>query len=86
MKYYVKDYPRPQFVRDNWENLNGAWDFRFDDDNVGERDRWYEGFEKEYEIQVPFAYEVLRMRDVMIISGMRRRSALTAADWRRRIL
>ncbi len=57
MKYYVKDYPRPQFVRDNWENLNGAWDFRFDDDNVGERDRWYEGFEKEYEIQVPFTYE-----------------------------
>ena len=57
MKYYVKDYPRPQFVRDNWENLNGAWDFRFDDDNVGERDRWYEGFEKEHEIQVPFTYE-----------------------------
>ena len=54
MKYYVKDYPRPQFVRDNWENLNGAWDFRFDDDNAGERDKWYEEFEKQHEIQVPF--------------------------------
>ena len=33
MKCYVKDYPRPQFVRDNWENLNGTWDFGFDDSN-----------------------------------------------------
>ena len=57
MKYYVKDYPRPQFVRDNWENLNGAWDFRFDDADVGEKERWYEGFGKEHEIQVPFTYE-----------------------------
>lgn len=57
MKHYVKDYPRPQFVRDNWENLNGGWDFRFDDGNVGEREKWYEGFEKEYEIRVPFTYE-----------------------------
>ena len=26
MKCYTKDYPRPQFVRDNWQNLNGVWD------------------------------------------------------------
>ena len=26
MKCYKKDYPRPQFVRDNWVNLNGTWD------------------------------------------------------------
>ena len=24
MKCYKKDYPRPQFVRDNWVNLNGT--------------------------------------------------------------
>ena len=57
MKCYVKDYPRPQFVRNNWENLNGTWDFRFDDDNVGEHDKWFENFNGEYEIQVPFTYE-----------------------------
>ena len=27
MKCYIKDYPRPQFVRADWENLNGTWDF-----------------------------------------------------------
>ena len=37
MKYYEKDYPRPQFVRNNWENLNGLWDFAFDDDKILQR-------------------------------------------------
>ena len=27
VKCYKKDYPRPQFVRDNWMNLNGKWNF-----------------------------------------------------------
>ena len=57
MKCYVKDYPRPQFVRDNWENLNGTWDFRFDDENVGERQRWYRDLVADRTITVPFTYE-----------------------------
>ncbi|NBJ92331.1 glycoside hydrolase family 2 protein [Parablautia muri] len=57
MKCYVKDYPRPQFVRNNWENLNGTWEFRFDDANKGEKEKWYEGFDGEHKIQVPFTYE-----------------------------
>ena len=44
MKCYIKDYPRPQFVRKDWENLNGTWDFGFDDQNVGETEKWYENF------------------------------------------
>ncbi len=57
MKCYVKDYPRPQFVRNNWENLNGEWEFRFDDANIGEKEKWYEGFQGTHKIQVPFTYE-----------------------------
>jgi len=57
MKCYIKDYPRPQFVRNNWENLNGTWDFCFDDANVGEKEKWYQNFNGELEIQVPFSYE-----------------------------
>ncbi len=56
-KCYSKDYPRPQFVRSNWENLNGTWEFRFDDENVGEREKWYEDFNGACKIQVPFTYE-----------------------------
>lgn len=57
MKCYKKDYPRPQFVRDNWENLNGTWDFGFDDENCGEKDKWFESFPGTQKIQVPFTYE-----------------------------
>jgi beta-galactosidase/beta-glucuronidase len=57
MKCYVKDYPRPQFVRSNWRNLNGSWDFAFDDADIGEREEWFCKFPKEREILVPFTYE-----------------------------
>jgi len=57
MKCYVKDYPRPQFVRNNWENLNGFWDFAFDDENIGEVENWQEGFTAKHQIKVPFTYE-----------------------------
>lgn len=57
MKCYVKDYPRPQFVRKNWENLNGVWDFRFDDENQGEKEEWYKNFQGDKKINVPFTYE-----------------------------
>ncbi|TJY42321.1 glycoside hydrolase family 2 [Cohnella pontilimi] len=54
---YIKDYPRPQFVRENWLNLNGEWDFRFDDLNAGEMEKWQEKFEGTHKITVPYTYE-----------------------------
>lgn len=49
--------PRPQFVRNNYEILDGIWDFAFDKDNLGEKKEYYKGFEKEYDIVVPYAYQ-----------------------------
>ena len=58
MNSYIKNYPRPQLVRNSWKNLNGTWSFQFDDGNTGETQKWYENFpEKKLEIQVPFTYE-----------------------------
>ena len=57
MYVHEKDYPRPQLVRENWINLNGTWDFAFDDEDRGERERWQEDFPKMEKILVPFAYE-----------------------------
>ena len=54
---YIQDYPRPQFVRESWDSLNGEWDFRFDDGNVGEKAKWYEEFDGDLKIMVPFTYE-----------------------------
>ena len=57
MKCYQKDYPRPQLVRKNWMNLNGEWDFAFDEKNLGEKEKWQEQFPDQHKIQVPFTYE-----------------------------
>jgi beta-galactosidase/beta-glucuronidase len=56
---YRQEYPRPQLVRNEWVNLNGTWDFAFDDQNIGRQQKWYlnntEAFQKK--ITVPFAYQ-----------------------------
>ena len=57
VKCYKKDYPRPQFVRENWMNLNGKWNFKFDDENIGEKESWYNGLNETVDINVPFAYQ-----------------------------
>lgn len=44
-------------MRKEWENLNGNWDFGFDDNNVGEEEKWFEVFKGGLKIQVPFTYE-----------------------------
>lgn len=57
MHNHIKDYPRPQFVRSDWENLNGEWNFRFDGENKGEKERWFKFLGDSRTIRVPFTYE-----------------------------
>jgi beta-galactosidase/beta-glucuronidase len=54
---YRKEYPRPQFVRKDWINLNGEWDFEFDDLNVGQKEKWFFNHEYKEKINVPFAFQ-----------------------------
>lgn len=51
------EYPRPQFERQDWVNLNGDWTYRFDFVGEGLEKRLYEskGFDKT--ITVPFCPE-----------------------------
>jgi len=51
------EYPRPQFVRDEWLNLNGEWEFEYDDSNVGLSNKWYGSKSFSKRIQVPFCYQ-----------------------------
>jgi len=62
MLCYQKDYPRPQFVRNDWASLNGIWNFSFDDGNKGEAEGWYKRFHREKEICVPFTYETKKSK------------------------
>ncbi len=58
MHGYRKNYPRPQLVRENWELLDGQWEFSFDDANEGEKEKWYQSEHKfSKTIQVPYTYE-----------------------------
>ena len=58
VKCYKKDYYRPQFVRNNSIDLCGEWDFVFDDEKVGEKNKFYKDFPNEsLKIVVPFSYE-----------------------------
>lgn len=52
-----KEYPRPHFARGGWLNLNGEWNFAFDEKNMGEKERWYESGNLQQKIIVPFTYE-----------------------------
>lgn len=57
MKNYVKGYPRPQFIRDSWELLDGIWKFAVDSDGIGEKEQWFCRFPEGKQILVPFTYE-----------------------------
>jgi beta-galactosidase/beta-glucuronidase len=51
------EYPRPQFVRQEWLNLNGEWEFAFDDANEGLQLGWHDGRKLPLRIIVPFGYQ-----------------------------
>ncbi|MCS7462825.1 glycoside hydrolase family 2 [Paenibacillus doosanensis] len=52
------EHPRPQFIRSDWAHLNGQWEFEFDDERIGRKQKWHLGaaaFSRT--IQVPFSFE-----------------------------
>lgn len=55
------EFPRPDFERETWLNLNGEWRFAFDDGNEGLTGLWYEKAlprsPKADHIVVPFCYQ-----------------------------
>ncbi|MDQ0207817.1 glycoside hydrolase family 2 protein [Alkalicoccobacillus murimartini] len=51
------EYPRPHFKRDQWLNLNGEWEFEYDDDARGLNEKWYKDHTFSKRIIVPFCYQ-----------------------------
>lgn len=51
------EYPRPQYKRKEWKNLNGVWNFCFDNDNIGEKEKWFNKSKLNKKINVPFSFE-----------------------------
>jgi hypothetical protein len=53
----LAEHPRPDFERQNWQNLNGTWDFAFDKQDVGQEEAWFKA-NADYPLQitVPFPW------------------------------
>lgn len=51
------EYPRPDLRRPEWYNLNGPWEFAFDDQDRGLALGWQQQGPFEREILVPFPFE-----------------------------
>ncbi len=85
------DVPDPQFQRPAWVNLNGPWQFEFDDGNVGLDQGWASGSRPlSRTILVPFCFEsrASGIRDTSFHPWTwYRRSFTLPADWKgRRVL
>lgn len=53
-----QEYPRPQFRREKWQNLNGEWQFAFDDEKNGSLMGYPTGrIHLNKKINVPFTYQ-----------------------------
>lgn len=82
------EYPRPQFVRREWRNLNGEWEFMTDTYDQGLRRGWHlnqNAFTRK--ITVPFAYQTplsgINDQDIAQVAWYARDIAIPA-DWQGR--
>lgn len=57
MKQPRAEHPNPQFEREEWENLNGEWQFEIDYGNSGIERKFYEREQLDDKILVPFCPE-----------------------------
>lgn len=69
--------PRPDWYREGWIDLNGRWQFEFDDTGRGIEERWYQEHVYSRVIQVPFCFQSKA-------SGMNLRKESHACLWYQR--
>ncbi len=94
----LPEHPRPDYQRNEWRNLNGQWNFRFDKDCVGFNEKWFEGkqtFDKKIIVPFPWgsknsgvkdeAYRAWYQRSIKIPEawkGKRIFVVVGASDWK----
>lgn len=76
---YRTEHPKPQFMRENWINLNGKWQFEIDNGNSGVSRKLYEPCQQfSMEINVPFCPESK-------LSGIENKDFMNAVWYKREI-
>jgi hypothetical protein len=84
----LPEHPRPEFMREPWQNLNGTWQFQFDPQNNGEAQGWPRtGLPSPQQILVPFSWAapLAGVRDSADIGWYARTLQVPAAWQGRRI-
>ncbi len=75
VKIPLPEHPRPDFQREDWINLNGIWEFRFDQNDKGVQENWQQADQNfNLNIMVPFPWgsELSRVPDSADIAWYRR--------------
>ncbi|HOD01920.1 MAG: Beta-glucuronidase [Firmicutes bacterium ADurb.Bin300] len=73
------EYPNPIFEREDWQNLNGYWDFEIDNGNSGEERGLYKnGVKLSQSIKVPFCPE-------SPLSGINNKDFMTSVWYKRTV-
>ena len=79
----LSEHPRPDFKRDNWKNLNGEWEFKFDQKNEGLKNEWYNGktpFNEKIIVPFPWGSKLSGIEDKANI-GWYKKSITVDSAW-----
>lgn len=82
-KIPLPEHPRPDFERENWINLNGNWNFEFDQNDVGEQQTWFDGkktFSKTINVPFPWGSPLSGVNDEADYAWYQR-TINVPADW-----
>ncbi len=78
----LPEHPRPDFMREQWLNLNGLWNFRFDKKDDGLKEKWFEqapGFDRQIMVPFPWGSNLSRVENAADIGWYARRINVPAA-------
>ena len=71
----LAEHPRPDFQRNEWQNLNGYWEFGFDSLNLGITGEWFDGersFDKKILVPFPWGSNLSEVKDEADIAWYKR--------------
>lgn len=84
------EHPNPQFFRENWENLNGEWEFEFDFNKSALERKRYKAQKLDSTIIVPFCPESelsgVNYKDFIDAACYKKQFKISESDLRGRIL
>jgi len=79
----LPEHPRPDFQRAEWQNLNGVWQFEFDQENTGITGQWWadgQVFHKEIIVPFPWGSKLSGVSDEADVAWYRR-SITVPKEW-----